>query len=201
MNSEGKLLKDARERASLSTRELAAASGISASTISRIELGKQEPTLGTLLHLMRSAGEDAEVFVRTRNGPEIASLSDALRHTGRGDQIDWTQLRAFLDYLTLHPELRISAIRARPRRSRSQLLDNLLAAIAEKISDDAGAPRPAWARHIHALSEPWTTPGTPRIQEEARKATPRQFAERNITLAETSLWRATASKDTEQAVA
>ena len=54
--SAGALLRDARERAGLSQRELARRAGTSQSVVSRIEAGKTDPGYETLRHLLASAG-------------------------------------------------------------------------------------------------------------------------------------------------
>ncbi len=67
--------------------------------------------------------------------------------------------------------------------------DNLLAGIAEKVADDAGAPRPAWTKRIPKLSETWESLGTPRTRASAAAATPHQLAARHLVIPEGSLWR------------
>jgi hypothetical protein len=103
-------------------------------------------------------------------------------------QPDWTQLRGFVDHLRLHPELTAVAI-ATPPGSRSAFIDNLLAAIAEKLTDDLGIRRPRWTRHVAPLTAPWHAPGTPRMQAANAAATPEQFAARNIALPAAAIWR------------
>jgi hypothetical protein len=130
-----------------------------------------------------------ELTTRTPSRPRLATLVDAWQSSARGTVIDWTRLRAFLDHLALHPEETRTAFRQAPQPSGSELLDNLLAGMAETQCDEYGFPRPAWASRIPAMRKPWVTPGTPRIQEQARAATPPALAARGLTLARTSLWR------------
>ncbi|MFZ1589452.1 MAG: hypothetical protein WAT55_13500, partial [Candidatus Microthrix parvicella] len=120
----------------------------------------------------------------------FGALADALEVDPDGTtHPDWTRLRAVLDYLYLHPTLTQAAIADKPEPSGSELLDNLLAGIAEKISDDAGLPRPSWTKDVPALTAPWISPGTPRMQAVDRSETPPQLAVRGITLAANNLWR------------
>lgn len=105
----------------------------------------------------------------------------ATDRTGRGG--------AFLDQLALHPEQKGCATLRMPAPSGSAVLDILLAGIEEKICDDAGHPRPTWARRVPALPEAWATPGTPAMREAIRAATPRALAERGLSIDERSLWR------------
>ena len=72
-------------------------------------------------------------------------------------------------------------------------MDALLAGIAEKLCDDAGLPRPGWARRVPGVAMPWISPGTPRMQAAAGAGTPPQLAARNIFVRADSLWRGVAA--------
>jgi transcriptional regulator with XRE-family HTH domain len=184
------LVRSARESADLSVRGLAARADVAASTVSRIEAGSIDPTLGTLTRLLTAAGKDIEVVTTDVDGPKLADLVDAwTEDPGGATRPDWTRMRAWLDRIARHPETAATAILGAPRPSGSALVDNLLAGIAEQLSDDIGLLPPPWTRRVPPLLEPWETPGTPRIRAVARAATPAPFAERNITLAGSSLWR------------
>ncbi|MDA8063655.1 MAG: hypothetical protein M0T80_14715, partial [Actinomycetota bacterium] len=71
----------------------------------------------------------------------------------------------------------------------SAFFDNLLAGIAEKVSDDAGTPRPAWTKKIPPLAVTWEGFGTARMRATAAAATPPQLAARHILVPAASLWR------------
>jgi len=200
VNEAAALIKDARARAGLSTRAMAQRAGVTASTVSRVESGLMDPTLGTLQKLMAAVGCELVIYPR-RSGsstsraaaapstPALADLHDAWRSTPQGVRPDWTRIRAFLDYLALHPELVAEAIKAPPRRTRSQLMNALLAGIADKLADDSGVTRPSWTRAAGALTRRWYSPGTPRMRQKAREEAPRQLMARNIAIREDSLWR------------
>lgn len=183
------LVTRARTSAGLTMRALAARAEVATSTVARIESGTVDPTVGMLARLLSAAGRELELSSHRAPGPEIADLADAWSPGPHGDRPDWTRLRAFLDQLAQHPEQTGSATLRRPVPSGSALLDTLLAGIAEKICDDAGLTRPAWAGRIPALTEPWATPGTPAMLEAVRATTPRQLAARGLSLDERSLWR------------
>lgn len=190
MRTSAELVRTARERADLSMRALAERSGMAYTTVWRIEHGQIDPTIGTLRKLLAGAGQQLEVDSHDADIPRLAALNNAWHRDGRGqDRPDWTRLRALIDALSLHPELRGPATIARPALSGSDFMDNLLAALAEKLSDDAGLPRPGWTKTVPALSEPWFSPATPRIRAAAESATPPQFAARQIVMTENSLWR------------
>ena len=183
------LLREARRQARVSIRALSARAGVSASTVSRIEAGRMDPTVGMLTRLLDSIGYELDLTTRASTTPTLASLTDAWESSPRGDVIDWTRLRAFLDHLRLHPEDTAGSIRTAPESSGSALLDNLLAGIAETLADEASLPRPDWTGRIPGLRDAWSTPGTPRTREAARVSTPPALASRGLTLARSSLWR------------
>lgn len=185
------LIREARDESGLSLRALAVRADVSYTTICRIEQGQIDPTTGTLRKLLGAMGEELELGRRpATGGPQLADLADAWSTDRFGqDQPDWTRLRAFLDYLARHPQRARAAIRCAPPKSGSLFFDNLLAGIAEKIADDAGASRPAWTKRVPELTDAWESLGTPRMRASATAATPPQLAARQIVIPEASLWR------------
>ena len=184
------LVQDARKDANLYVRELAALEGVAASTVSRIERRQMDPTVGMLARLLLAAGQELEFTTHQTYVGRLGALADAWRVGPDGtDRPDWTRLRAFLDHLWLHPEVTGAAIADKPEPSGSPVMDNLLAGIAEKLSDDADLPRPSWAAEIPKLIKPWRTDATPRMHAAARAATPPQLESRGLTLSSESLWR------------
>jgi hypothetical protein len=69
------------------------------------------------------------------------------------------------------------------------LPDNMLVGIVEKVADDAGMPRPAWAQGVRPLEVPWQWLGTPRIRVAYAATAPRQPAARNVLVPTVSLGR------------
>jgi transcriptional regulator with XRE-family HTH domain len=191
MNEAATLIREAREDAGLSLRALADRADVSFTTISRIEHGQIDPTIGTLRKVLGALGEDLDLA--RQPGPEVpqlAALSDAWSNEYLDEhQPDWTRLRTFLDYLARHNEFAALAVRARPPASGSEFFDNLLAGIAEKVADDTHVQRPAWTRRIPGLSQRWESDGTPRMRAMSEATTPHQLAARNIVLSASSLWR------------
>lgn len=57
------ILREARERAGLTQRELAARSGSAQSEIARIERGRREPGFSTIERLVRAAGFDLRIHL------------------------------------------------------------------------------------------------------------------------------------------
>ena len=191
VNEAAVLIRDARREAGLSQRALSFRADVSYTTICRIERGRIDPTIGTVQKVLSALGHELEFSLRPSPYiPQLGELTDAWSTDRSGqEQPDWTRLRAFLDYLARNPQLSEAAIRARIPSSGSTFIDNLLAGVAEKVADDAGASRPAWTKHIGVLQEVWRGMGTPRMRESAEATTPPQLAARNIFIPVASLWR------------
>ncbi|MBV9097637.1 MAG: helix-turn-helix transcriptional regulator, partial [Frankiaceae bacterium] len=111
------LVAQARRDAGLSVRELARLADVSFTTISRIETGAMDPTVGTLHRILDAAGRELLLAAEPSRQPRpaLADLADAFTDTPSGKRPDWTRLRAFLDYLARHPDDVARAITARPR--------------------------------------------------------------------------------------
>lgn len=97
--------------------------------------------------------------------------------------VDFTTLRAFVDWATRHPNLQQHAVESRPRRTGDPRLDSLVAAVAETLADDAGFARPEWAGTVPPA--PGDTPFAPDAALEA----PAAFAARGIRLPRETFWR------------
>ena len=179
------MIRMEREALGLSMRDLAALAGISYPTISRIENGHEDPRWETLTKIAAALGKTLAPTFETR---PILRLAD-IGVDGATGEPDWTRLRAFADQITLHPEWTAAAIADAPAPDSSSFMSNLLAAIAEKLAEDAKIQPPGWTRQIEALESPWEAPATPRRRAMNVESTPARFAARNITLAERTIWR------------
>lgn len=149
-----------------------------------------EPTLSMLERLLAAAGERlATVSSELQFRPSISELADVVERRGPDRTTDWTRLRGFIDWLDLHPDKVAEAVSTPPPRTGDAWLDNLLAAIAETLADDARITRPKWCSAVPRLPEPWYAPGTPRMRETATRGAPPPFADRNIWIDRRDLWR------------
>lgn len=186
------IVRDARTGAGLSRRALAAKAGVPTSTVSRIEEGLSDPTLGMLERLVNAAGAELEVEARPREDRlSLAELATAWSdQTGRV-KIDWTRLRAFVDRIQQDPAALPDAI-ADPPAPTYPLLNAILAAMAEQLADEYGIERPRWTRAFGPLDEPWAPPSTPRMRVSFEESTPEAFRRRNIVLSRSALFRTAA---------
>jgi transcriptional regulator with XRE-family HTH domain len=75
----GSLLRDARSRAGLSQRALARRAGTAQSVVARIELGRTDPTTGTLARLLEAAGFELNPRLTPRPTVDTHMLEDVAR--------------------------------------------------------------------------------------------------------------------------
>lgn len=186
------ILRDARTDAGLSRRALANKAGVPTSTVSRIEEGQSDPTVGMLARLVDAAGSDLVVEARPRDDRlTIAELATAFDDESGRLKIDWTRLRAFVDRVQQDPESVTDAIADPPTRTHPPL-NAILAALAEELADEYGIERPRWTRAFGPLDEPWAPPSTPRMRASFEESTPEAFRRRNIILSRSALFRTAA---------
>jgi transcriptional regulator with XRE-family HTH domain len=78
MSMAGRMLRDARRRANLTQRELAAKSGIPQETIARIERGRADPRVNTLDRLLAGCEFGLEVMPRLGIGIDRTQIHERL---------------------------------------------------------------------------------------------------------------------------
>ena len=183
------ILRGARVGAGLSRRALAAKARVPTSTVSRIEEGLSDPSLGMLDRLVSATGSDLVVEWRPREDRlSLAELATAWNdHSGRV-RVDWTRLRAFVDRIQQDPSALPEAI-ADPPAPTYPLLNAILAALADQLADEYEVERPRWTRAFGPLEEPWAPPATPRMRASFEQSTPEAFRRRNLVLSRSALFR------------
>lgn len=179
----------ARLAAGISRKELARKSGVSTTTVSRVEDGAMDPTFTMTQRLFGALGLDVHLNIRPTPKIAVAQLSSALMSQSGGVEIDYVRIRVFVDLMVRNPERIEPAITQPPARSGDDKLDCLLAAIAEKLADDAGLERPKWCAAVPRLDEIWRAPGTPVMNARNDALAPVQFTARNIFLSSLTFWR------------
>lgn len=185
----GQLVTNAKGSSGLSVRRLAAHARVAGSTITRIQSGTVDPTVQTLKRILEAAGFDLQISAVRRDTRRHSMLSDvagAWTHRGGRLRLDWTRWRAFLDELARHPDHTPDAIYVAPPPTGERIVDALLAAVAEKLADDAGLPRPDWTEAVPALEEPYSPPVARAV---AGRTVPTQLSARGLMIDITSLWR------------
>ena len=159
------------------------------STVSRIEAGEIDPTVGMLRRIIDAAGSCLVLNLEAGAAePTLASLANAVEQRGARLKIDWTRLRGFADWAAERPD-RLTRAMADPPARTGTPLDAILAAFAEELAAQHGLPRPRWTRAVGPLEEEWAAPGTPRMRAEAAATTPEPFRRRNLVLARSALFR------------
>ena len=185
----GQLVTNAKESARIPIRQLAADAGVAGSTITRIQAGTVDPSFDTLTRILQATGYEIEI-VATRQGgrklPRLADLIDAWSYRDSTVRLAWTRWRTLLDRLALHPENLPEAIYTPPPPSGNNVVDNLLAATAEKLADDALLPRPSWAKNVTKLDAQYRPPTARSLPA---TDVPTQFACRGLIIDTASLWR------------
>lgn len=190
MESPAIWIREERTRLGLSTRDLARLSGVSYPTISKIEKGHEQPRWSTLEKIFKVLGRSVTTSRMERSQPRLADLTTAWSEDAtHAHHPDWVRVRAFADELRLRPYLTAQAIFPEPPQSQSPLIDTLLAAIAEKLADDAGIARPRWTRKRLPLREPWSVAARPSKQSEVEATTPVQFRKRGLLIPASTIWR------------
>lgn len=191
----GRLVANAREASGLSVRQLAVKACVASSTITRIQSGTVDPSTGTLAVILGAAGFKLTVgAVRATvpPAPRLGDLADAWSiHRGRL-RLDWARWRGALDRLDQHPALIPEAIYPPPPPSGREIVDALLAAVAEKLADDVGLQRPSWTSEVPALQHPYRPPVA---RDVAGRVIPEQLRSRGLMIDGESLWRISASLD------
>jgi hypothetical protein len=159
------------------------------STVSRIEAGEIDPTVGMLRRIIEATGSRLVLNLETADAPPtLASLANAVEQVGGRHKIDWTRLRGFADWAAQHPDRLTRALADPPARTGTPL-DVVLAAFAEELAAQHSLRRPPWTRAVGPLEQEWAAPGTPRMRAEAAAKTPEPFRRRNLVLARSALFR------------
>jgi transcriptional regulator with XRE-family HTH domain len=78
MSMAGRMVRDARRRAGLTQRELAAKAGIPQETIARIERGRADPRTRTLDRLLEACGYGLESMPRLGIGVDRTQIAERL---------------------------------------------------------------------------------------------------------------------------
>lgn len=182
----GTLLRRARHSAEMTSRAAAQLAGISYPTINRIEMGHTDARFGTAVQIIAAYSSDLRLQAIPHGIPPTQRLDDLAEEWELVDgelKPTWVRWRAWLDAIALHPERTCDAIYPIPNPSGHRTIDALIAAIAEKLADDAGLSRPSWTAAI--------PPADPTFEPPSRRRGGycEQFESRNLLISADSLFR------------
>ncbi|CAN5605883.1 hypothetical protein BH24ACT5_BH24ACT5_07330 [soil metagenome] len=139
--------------------------------------------------VLRSAGYDLELNAARIDRPHVPRLADvvhAWRGVGVAIRLDWPRWRGLLDELAREPAYVPEAIYPPPPPAGDAVVDALVAAVAEKLADDASIPRPSWTRSVPALEVPYRPPV---VRAGTSQAIAPQLETRGLLIDTASLWR------------
>ncbi len=159
----GELVREVRNDAGFSVRNLARAAGVSPSTVHRIEKGKMEPTIEMLNQLFSAAGSRLDLAIDTDSAINIVGLSRSFRaDINRGDDSSLIRKAAEFGnrFWTSSRKSQKKMIGTRPPSTSSKKWDAFIGALGEWLAVEVKIPVPLWTREDSRFLELgwWVTP-------------------------------------------
>lgn len=185
------LVRRTRAETGLSVRALAAAAGVAASTVHRIEKSELEPTVDTLRCILQAAGMLLRIEPELDYAASLVGLARSIREDIAGNDRTWPVRKAAELVTRFHyadPESRQRMITAEPPSTGDQRWDAFVAAVAEWLAVRYGLEVPAWAyHHSRYLRRGWWI--TPMMSMRAWEyaGSPASFKNRGVYLHRESL--------------
>jgi len=179
------LLHAARARVGWSQRELARRSGVAQPSLSDIESGSRDTTVGKLEQVLRATGSSL-VGVST-TVPSIAAWGERLRATVLIDPgaIEKLLVQISDGLRSVDGATRVALCVTPPASTDVPWLDAVLAALVEHSLNGDRLPVPSWvAEPWRSTGEPWDLIAVPALRHAARKETPEEFRRRNVFVPE-----------------
>lgn len=175
------LLRSARARVGWSQRELARRSGVAQPSLSDIESGGRDTTVGKLEQVLRAAG--TSIVAVPSVVPSIAVWAERLRVLNISDPrgIEKALVQIADDLRSVDGATRVALCVTPPASTNVRWLDAVLAALVEHSLSRDRLPIPSWvAEPGRTAEEPWDLITIPGLQQAARAATPDEFRRRNV---------------------
>ncbi|MGH7671825.1 MAG: helix-turn-helix domain-containing protein [Gemmatimonadales bacterium] len=147
---EADLVRAIRSDTGLSIRAIAQAAGVAASTVHRIEQGELHPTMVTLERIAEAAGFRLSVERQLDYATSIVGLARSIGADVAGGDLTWPIRKAAElahRFRRADPGTRRRMITAEPPQTGDPRWDAFVAAFAEWLAVEAGAPVPSWAHH------------------------------------------------------
>jgi len=182
-SSAGALLREARNAAGLSQRQLAQLADTSQSAISAYEAGAREPTLPVLERMLTATGHRLGVSLVADPGPfRLADLAGQLAVASD----DRRRMRLVFEFLRAADEdghSLLLLVAGEPALTGHARFDALLAAIAEDLCVHAGVAPPAWVHGRHRFLDGfWWVSDLPSARARALVHTPASYRRRGVML-------------------
>lgn len=175
-------LKQARERAGISQRRLAAKARLAYKTVQLMESKLHDPRLSTLDTLAAALGYpkdlvQKEVTLLFESSPySIRMISEQIARAGEASWRLW--LFNFVDHFRNNPKPEL--IQLSPCLKISKRLMALVAATVETLCEEQGLASPAWCEGVPLLAVPWFVSGVENLKPSALVESPVHFRKRNI---------------------
>ncbi len=170
------LIKNHRQAAGLSQRELARRAGTSSATLHRYETAKVDPSTGTLNRILRAC------LPRHRRWASAAELSHTLADRLRaGETTDaWRLIAEFIDDDRGADDAEFALVVADPPTATGEpRAAALVAAIVEYLAMKRGLVPPSWTQAMSEVT-PWWFVGRAGFRALALRESPPSFARRGI---------------------
>lgn len=177
----GDLLRTARADAGWSQRELARRSGVAQPSISDIESGVRDTSVGKIGRLLHAAGYTLVAVPTVR--PSVAEWALRLARLLRDDPgaVEKSLVQLADDLASVDAATRVALCAAPPPPTSNRAIDAVMAALVEHVLVTDRLPVPAWVHQpARSVDTPWDLVDLPGLRDEARRTTPEPFRRRNV---------------------
>jgi transcriptional regulator with XRE-family HTH domain len=185
------LVRQARIETGLTVRALAAAAGVAASTVHRIEKAEIEPTVDTLRRILEAAGMHLRIGQELDYAASLVGLARSIHQDiAQGDRT-WPVRKAaelVKRFRGVDDATRHRMIAAEPPGTGDSRWDAFVAALAEWLAVQSGLATPAWAtKRDRYLREGWWITPMASMQAWEYAGSPASFQNRGVYLHRDSL--------------
>lgn len=175
------ILRSARLAADRTQAQLAASAGTHQPSLTRVESGASDATVGLLNRLLASAG--AQVLAVSTRLPSIAAWAASFRRwlvEGDHEGVRAALLQVSDDLRSLDGDLAVTLCSMAPVPTGSSGVDAALASLVEYTLGRGGYPTPKWAREAPPAAEPYFIVANPALTDLVVASTPEVFAKRHV---------------------